>query len=182
MEGMITEFRGTPVYGVPLDEFNISMILELEEYIKIMWHGKVSLISQRDECLMMTKVSAFQNEEESPFFVCYLKNVPCHLQSEVTEAYRILGDVIGMNFPVSKPPRKVSKPPLGKLRKVPTCECCGGEIDFETLTCKYCKTKYYIEGEDINDEHIHISTDARTRRVGYTCRASDYNKYNRTIF
>ena len=74
---MITEFRGTPVYGVPLDEFNISMILELEEYIKIMWHGKVYLISQRDEYLMLTKLLVFQDKEESPFFVCYLKNVPC---------------------------------------------------------------------------------------------------------
>ena len=25
-----------------------------------------------------------------------------------------------------------------------TCKCCGGAIDRETLTCKYCKTEYII--------------------------------------
>lgn len=25
-----------------------------------------------------------------------------------------------------------------------TCKCCGGAIDKETLTCKYCKIEYII--------------------------------------
>lgn len=25
-----------------------------------------------------------------------------------------------------------------------TCKCCGGAIDRETLTCKYCKTEYMV--------------------------------------
>lgn len=25
-----------------------------------------------------------------------------------------------------------------------TCKCCGGAIDKETLTCKYCKTEYMV--------------------------------------
>ena len=39
------------------------------------------------------------------------------------------------------------KPPLGKLRPVPTCVNCGGKINLETLRCEYCKTEYYFEGE-----------------------------------
>lgn len=29
------------------------------------------------------------------------------------------------------------------------CKCCGGEIDGETLTCKYCGTKYMIKKESL---------------------------------
>ena len=25
-----------------------------------------------------------------------------------------------------------------------TCKCCGGAIDRDTLTCKYCETEYMI--------------------------------------
>ena len=25
-----------------------------------------------------------------------------------------------------------------------TCKCCGGAIDRETLTCKYCETEYMV--------------------------------------
>ena len=30
-----------------------------------------------------------------------------------------------------------------------TCKCCGGEIDGETLICKYCGTKYMIKKESL---------------------------------
>ena len=40
-----------------------------------------------------------------------------------------------------------TKPPLGKLRPVPTCVNCGGKINLETLMCEFCKTEYYFEGE-----------------------------------
>jgi hypothetical protein len=40
-----------------------------------------------------------------------------------------------------------TKPPLGKLRPVPTCVNCGGKINLKTLTCEFCKTEYYFEGE-----------------------------------
>lgn len=39
------------------------------------------------------------------------------------------------------------KPPLGKLRPVPTCPKCGGAIDLETLTCKFCNQEFYFEEE-----------------------------------
>lgn len=181
MEGIITKYRGIPIYGVPLDEFNISTIIELERYIETIWHGhEVHLISQRDEYLMLTKVLAFRDKEDSPFFTCYLKHIPCHLQSEVTEAFRILGDTIGLSYSTldSPAPPKAPKSPLGKLHKIPTCECCGGELDFETLTCKYCGAKYYVE-EDTNEKDIYIATNERNERVGYTSNPSRYNQCRR---
>ena len=178
---MITKYRGIPIYGVPLDELDVSMIIELERYIEIMWHGhEVHIVSQMDNYLMMAKVLAFRDKDDSPFFTCYLKHVHCCLQSEAKDAFRILGDVIGQSYSTlsSPEPPKAPKPPLGKLRKIPTCECCGGELDFETLTCKYCGAKYYVE-EDTNEEDIYITTDARNGGVGYTSNPSRYNQRRR---
>lgn len=39
------------------------------------------------------------------------------------------------------------KPPLGKLRPIPTCPKCGGTVDLETLTCKFCNQEFYFEEE-----------------------------------
>lgn len=57
---------------------------------------------------------------------------------------KIIADYIG-DIICEKIKPKAIKPPIGKLRPVPICECCGGKIDFNTLTCKYCGREYYIE-------------------------------------
>lgn len=179
---MITVYRGVPIYGVPLVDLNGEHLIEIERYVKIFYNYNINLIIQEDKALMMIKMLAFRNTEDEPFFSCYLKNVFVCSEEEGTTAWRILADSIGEKAYIPQRPKSLNppapKPPLGKLRKVPTCECCGGEIDFETLTCKYCKTKYYIE-EDTNEEDIHITTDERYGGIGYTSNPSRYNQRRR---
>ena len=64
---------------------------------------------------------------------------------EQLSPYDILGIIRDWVSRTTEKPK--ARPPLGKLRPVPTCVNCGGKINLETLMCEFCKTEYYFEGE-----------------------------------
>ena len=93
------------------------------------------------ECLLHVFIT--KTSELKPIYECAIE-LSSHSAFPSHEAFDwIVDQWKEEEFALLRP----KKPPLGKLRPVPTCPKCGGAIDLETLTCKFCNQESYFEEE-----------------------------------
>lgn len=88
--------------------------------------------------VLITKIN-----EPNPVYSCFIE-LSSHSVYPSHEAFDwIIDQWKEEEFALLRP----KKPPLRKLRPVPTCPKCGGAINLETLTCKFCNQEFYFEEE-----------------------------------
>lgn len=145
--GYIGTFEGTPLYTFPsswMTDFRQSDIeLDCAEHIaKQKYNEDIVIFINYDICLFKIMVLIFKLNIKTPVYKCFIESnsdkiFPTH------EAFEYIIDKWKEKELKSIKPKH--KPPLGKLRPIPTCPKCGGAIDLETLTCKYCNQEFYID-------------------------------------
>ena len=150
----ISTFHGYPMFSFsehwyyqynedfsPIDE-----IIKAESFIEQKYNRVITFSLYEDFYYLRTKIGIFEWNEGTPIHICFVDMLSMRHRGLNYEALVwIYEELEGLHKPKEEPK---PKPPLGKLRPVPTCPQCGGKINLETLKCEYCKTEfYYEEGE-----------------------------------
>lgn len=99
---------------------------------------KVFIYSAFDACDLTLKLNVFDAITTKSICVFNIDHIDLYQKGIAN-----IDIIIDKICEVIKP--KEVKPLIGKVKPVPVCECCGGKIDFNTLTCKYCGREYYME-------------------------------------
>lgn len=147
--GYIGTFEETPLYTFPsnwMTDFGQSdMELNYAERIaKQKYNEDIVIFINYDICLFKTMVLIFKSNIKAPVYKCFIESDSSNMLPTYEAFEYIIDQWKEKELKLTKPKPK-HKPPLGKLRPIPTCPKCGGTIDLETLTCKYCNQEFYID-------------------------------------
>ena len=153
--GYIGIFEGIPLYTFPsnwMTDFGQSdMELNCAERIaKQKYNEDIVIFINYDICLFKTMVLIFKSNIKAPVYKCFIESdssnmLPTHEAFEyIIDRWKEeeIDQWREKELELIKPKHK---PPLGKLRPIPTCPKCGGAIDLETLICKYCNQEFYVD-------------------------------------
>ena len=148
--GYIKTYHGKPVFCFPPNwmigsdwgmlgaEICYSECLAKQKYGE-----EIVIYIDYDICGSLLQILITKINEPNPVYSCFIE-LNSHSAYPSHEAFDWIVDQWKKEeFELLRP----KKPPLGKLRPVPTCPKCGGTVDLETLTCKFCNQEFYFEEE-----------------------------------
>lgn len=148
--GYIKTYRGKPVFCFPPNWIIGADWGALgaetcysERLTKKKYGEEIVIYIDYDICESLLQVLIAKTNEPNPVYSCFIE-LNSHSAYPSHEAFDWIVDQWKKEeFELLRP----KKPPLGKLRPVPTCPKCGGTVDLETLTCKFCNQEFYFEEE-----------------------------------
>ena len=146
--GYIKTYHGKPVFCIPpnwiigVDWGRLGGETYYSECLAKQKYGEeIVIYTDYDLCSGLLQVFIIKKDEPNPVYKCFIE-LNSHSEFPSHEAFDwIIDQWKEEEFALLRP----KKPPLGKLRPIPTCPKCGGAIDLETLTCKYCNQEFYVD-------------------------------------
>lgn len=145
--GYIGTFKGAPIYTFPSNWMtNLTHTDTESNYIRYIakqkYNEDIIIFTNYDICSFKLAVIIYKIGITTPVYKCFIE-LNSSIEFPTYKAFEyIIDQWKEKELELVKPKHK---PPLGKLRPIPTCPKCGGTIDLETLTCKYCNQEFYID-------------------------------------